>query len=150
MSTIKILTPKNITYPAKAVSDQSYDYIQCTPEEAEGFAIVRYVPEVDEELYCEFYADETELFLRKPVKLQVNSVSITHVDVFAKLSELADSPENWLQVGRAVPIVAGEVSLTLLHGDFEDGDFIDFKVIDSGGSGVESVVEGVELVTEET
>lgn len=32
----------------------------------------------------------------------------------------------------------------------EEGDFVDFKVIDSGGSGVESVVEGVELVTEET
>lgn len=146
MSTIKILTPKNITYPAKAVSDQSYDYIQCLPEEAEGFAIVRYVPNENEEVYCEFYADETELFLRKPVKLQVNSVSIAHVDIFAKKS----SAGNWLQVGRAVPIVTGEVSFTLLHGDFEDGDFIDFKVIDSGGSGVESVVEGVELVTEET
>lgn len=112
---INILTPNTThLYPVKAsIGEPTYDYIQCPPSEAEGIAVLRYIPAVAEIVAGEFYANNTALksFIKFPVDLTV--VNVPTVDVYMSTSDPLDDPlyVGWLKVGNALSSVGTQFGL---------------------------------------
>jgi len=101
-------------YPVKAsIGEPTYDYIQCSPSEAEGIAVLRYIPSVAEIVAGEFYANGTALksFIKFPVDLTV--VNVPTVDVYVSTTDPVGDPLyiGWIKVGNSLSSVGTQFGL---------------------------------------
>ena len=102
------------------------DYIQCPVAEADGIAVLRYIPVGADSVEGEFYANGTALKRMLPTTVTFTAIGITAIDIFAK----KHSSETWLQVGKSLDASTGSAEFRLLPSDFVVGDIIDIKLKD--------------------
>ena len=134
---INITTPNNSnTFFVKA---DGADYIQCPVAEAEGIAVLRYIPVGADSVEGEYYANGTALKRMLPTTITFTAIGITHIDIFTK----KHSDSTWLQVGKSLDASTGLAEFRLLPSDFVVGDIIDIKVEDCDNSSVYDEVHGV-------
>ena len=125
-------------YPVKAViGEPTYEYIQCPPSEAEGVAVLRYIPSVAEIAAGEYYANSTALKSYNKCTVQCTVVNVPLVNIY--LSE--DGLTNWFYVGKSIS-TAGIIDFKVLPSDFPAGSSFFVKVEDVASPTVFDVVEG--------
>ncbi len=126
-------------YPVKAsIGEPTYDYIQCSPSEAEGIAVLRYIPSVAEIVAGEFYATSTPL-----ISYEKSSVECTLIDVpLVNMYIAEDGLTDWFYVGKGVS-TAGIIAFKVLPSDFSAGDSFFVKVEDVSTPTVFDIVEGI-------
>jgi len=126
-------------YPVKAsIGEPTYDYIQCSPSEAEGIAVLRYIPAVAEIVAGEFYANGTALRSYNKCTVQCTLVNVPLVNIYLS----ADGLTNWFYVGKSIS-TAGIIDFKVLPSDFSAGDNFFVKVEDVANPTVFDIVEGV-------
>jgi len=124
-------------YPVKAsIGEPTYDYIQCSPSEAEGIAVLRYVPAVAEIVKGEFYANGTALRSYNKCTVQTTVVNVPLVNLYLSADGL-----TWFYVGKGVS-TAGIIDFKVLPSDFSAGDSFFVKVEDAASPTVYDIVEG--------
>ena len=138
---INITTP-NLTNTFFVKADGA-DYIQCPVAEAEGIAVLRYIPITADSVEGEYYANGTALKRMLPVTVTFTAIGITAVDIFVK--KHADA--TWLQVGKALDTSTGSAQFRLLPSDFVVGDVIDLKLKDVD-TDVSAISESLEILPE--
>ena len=139
---INIVTPNTTnTFFIKADAQPSYDYTQCPITEAEGIAVLRYIPVGAEVVQGEVYLDGNPLTKLKPATVSFTAVGITHINLYLK--KHADA--TWLQYGKSLSTALGTAEFTLLPTDFAVGDIIDIKLKDAD-SDVEVIAENLEIM----
>jgi hypothetical protein len=121
---INITTP-NLTNTFFVKADGA-DYIQCPVAEAEGMAVLRYIPVGADSVEGTFFANGTALKRMLPTTVTFTAIGITAIDIFAK----KHSSETWLQVGKSLDASTGLAEFRLLPSDFIVGDIIDIKLKD--------------------
>ena len=125
-------------YPVKAsIGEPTYDYIQCSPSEAEGIAVLRYSPAVAEIVAGEFYANNTALKSYRKCTVQCTLVNVPLVNIYLS----ADGLTNWFYVGKGVS-TAGIIAFKVLPSDFNAGDSFFVKVEDVSTPTVFDIVQG--------
>lgn len=139
MQNINITTPNGTNiYAVKAPSIPvpEYDYEQCSPSEAEGIAVLRYVPSVAEIVAGEYYANSSELIKYVPFTIEYNYIAVTSLNIYLKKhSDIA-----WLLYGKSIP-ASGQSTFALLPSDFIAGDDIDVKIEDADNATVLDIIE---------
>jgi hypothetical protein len=135
---ISITTPNTTTlYPVKAVVGvPTYDYIQCSPAEADGMAVLRYIPTVAEIVAGEFYANNTALKSCNKCTVQCTVVSVPFVNIYLS----ADGLTNWFYVGKSIS-TAGIIDFKVLPSDFPAGSSLFVKVEDADNASILDVIE---------
>ena len=120
----------NITTPNTSntffVKADGADYMQCPVAEAEGIAVLRYIPVGADSVEGEYYANGTALKRMLPTTVTFTAIGITAIDVFVK----KHSDSTWLQVGKSLDASGGSAQFRLLPSDFVVGDVIDLKLKD--------------------
>ena len=136
---IIITTPNNSnTFFVKA---DGADYIQCPVAEAEGIAVLRYIPVGADSVEGEIYANGTALKRMLPTTITFTAIGITAIDVFVK----KHSDSTWLQVGKVLDTSGGSAQFRLLPSDFVVGDIIDLKLKDVD-TDVSAISESLEIL----
>jgi hypothetical protein len=113
-----------------------HHYIQCPVAEAEGVAVLRYIPTETGTYQGEVYANASALkqYRKFPVSLTV--LNVLTVDVFVSITDPSDDPDyaGWFQVGKGLPVVG--TAFGLLESDVPVGTDIWVMVRDSVNAGV--------------
>lgn len=145
ISNINITAPNGThLYPVKAsIGEPLYEYEQCIPDEAEGIAVLRYVPAVAEIVKGEFYANNTALRSYNKCTVQCTLVNVPFVNIYLS----ADGLTNWFYVGKSIS-TAGIIDFKVLPSDFSAGDCFFVKVEDAANPTIFDVVEGYITATE--
>jgi len=141
MITTDITTP-NLTNTFFVKADGS-DYIQCPVAEADGIAVLRYIPVGADSVEGEVYANGTALKRMLPTTVTFTAIGITAIDVFVK----KHSSETWLQVGKSLDTSGGSAEFRLLPSDFVVGDIIDIKLKDVD-TDIYALIESQEILPE--
>ena len=136
---INITTP-NLTNTFFVKADGA-DYIQCPVAEAEGIAVLRYIPVGADSVEGEVYANGTALKRMLPTTVTFTAIGITHIDIFTK----KHSDSTWLQVGKSLDALSGSAEFRLLPSDFVVGDVIDLKLKDVD-TDVSAISESLEIL----
>lgn len=136
---INITSPNTAhLYPAKAsIGEPAYTYEQCPPSEAEGVAVLRYLPTVAEIVAGEFYANGTALKSYNKCTVQCTVVNVPLVNIYLSVDGLT----NWFYVGKSIS-TAGIVDFKVLPSDFPAGSSFFVKVEDVASPTVYDIVEG--------
>lgn len=140
ISNINITASNGTTLcPVKAPvpANPAYEYEQCPPSEAEGIAVMRYIPSVAEIVAGEFYANGTALKSYNKCTVQCTVVNVTLVNIY--LSE--DGLTNWFYVGKSIN-TAGIIDFKVLPSDFSAGSTFFVKVEDASDAAIFDIVEG--------
>jgi hypothetical protein len=136
---INITTPNTTnTFFVKA---DGADYIQCPVAEAEGIAVLRYIPVGADSVEGEVYANGTALKRMLPTTVTFTAIGITAIDIFVK----KHSDSTWLQVGKSLDTSTGSAEFRLLPSDFVVGDVIDLKLKDVD-TDISAISESLEIL----